>query len=323
MIKIGRDIPLIGCIAFGIIDRGTNLLQVRATSACNLNCIFCSTDSGKLSKCHNDNFEVDLNYLIEEIQKMVEYKECNDVEINIDSVGEPLMYKATVELVRQCKEIDGVSRVSMQTNGMLLNEEKIKELKKAGLDCINLSINAMDDRLSKKLSGVENYKIADMIENAREIVEIGIELRLCPVWIPGMNDEEIEKIVIFSKEIGAKMGIQKYEVYKYSRKVPKIKNINWWRFYDNLKKLEKKHNIKLILTRNDLGIHKAKRIEEVFKKGERVKLQVKLPGWYKGQMIGVGRNRCVSLIDCRAKINDLVNVKILETDNNLYIGEVI
>ncbi|MBT4440771.1 hypothetical protein HOC98_01565, partial [archaeon] len=52
MIKINEDIPLMGCIAFGIIDRGTNLLQVRATSMCNLNCVFCSTDSGPFSQYH-------------------------------------------------------------------------------------------------------------------------------------------------------------------------------------------------------------------------------------------------------------------------------
>ena len=41
-LKIEDDIPLIGHIAFGIIDRGTNLLQIRATSFCALSCIFCS-----------------------------------------------------------------------------------------------------------------------------------------------------------------------------------------------------------------------------------------------------------------------------------------
>ena len=49
-------IPLIGCIAFGIIDRGTNLLQVRCTSLCNMNCAFCSTDAGAYSKYHKVNF---------------------------------------------------------------------------------------------------------------------------------------------------------------------------------------------------------------------------------------------------------------------------
>jgi uncharacterized Fe-S cluster-containing radical SAM superfamily enzyme len=46
--KIRRPIPLVGHIAFGVIDRGTNIIQVRPTSLCNLNCIFCSVDAGPL-----------------------------------------------------------------------------------------------------------------------------------------------------------------------------------------------------------------------------------------------------------------------------------
>ena len=32
---------------------------------------------------------------------------------------------------------------------------------------------------------------------------------------------------------------------------------------------------------------------------------------------------CVSVLKCDKKIGDLVNVKILETNNNLYLGEMI
>ena len=47
----------------------------------------------------------------------------------------------------------------------------------------------------------------------------------------------------------------------------------------------------------------------------------KLPGWYDGQMIGVAKDRCISIINCDKEIGDLVNIKILESNNNLYIGE--
>ncbi len=50
IINVGSEIPLIGTIMFGLIDRGTNLIQVRPTSLCNLNCPYCSVDSGEESK---------------------------------------------------------------------------------------------------------------------------------------------------------------------------------------------------------------------------------------------------------------------------------
>ena len=50
-------IPLIGCIAFGLIDRGTNLIQIRPFTGCPLSCIFCSVDAGPRSRNR-----VDLRY---------------------------------------------------------------------------------------------------------------------------------------------------------------------------------------------------------------------------------------------------------------------
>ena len=41
---IHPPIPLIGHTAFGLIDRGTNIIQVRGLSGCNINCPFCSVD---------------------------------------------------------------------------------------------------------------------------------------------------------------------------------------------------------------------------------------------------------------------------------------
>ncbi|HDD34251.1 MAG TPA: radical SAM protein, partial [Thermofilaceae archaeon] len=48
--RVGPPIPLIGHLAFGIVDRGTNLLQIRPTSSCPLSCVFCSVDAGPASK---------------------------------------------------------------------------------------------------------------------------------------------------------------------------------------------------------------------------------------------------------------------------------
>ncbi|MEM0060187.1 MAG: radical SAM protein, partial [Desulfurococcaceae archaeon] len=47
---IDDDLPVFGYIAFGVIDRGTNVLQVRPTTICPQNCIFCSVDAGLKSE---------------------------------------------------------------------------------------------------------------------------------------------------------------------------------------------------------------------------------------------------------------------------------
>ncbi len=64
-------IPLLGHAAFGLIDRGTNLIQVRPITGCNLNCIFCSVDEGRKSKTRVTDYIVDPDYLVEELKKVV------------------------------------------------------------------------------------------------------------------------------------------------------------------------------------------------------------------------------------------------------------
>jgi uncharacterized Fe-S cluster-containing radical SAM superfamily enzyme len=65
LVRITRPLPLVGHIVFGIIDRGTNLLQVRPYSACHFSCVFCSVDAGPLTRSRISEYIVDVGYLLE------------------------------------------------------------------------------------------------------------------------------------------------------------------------------------------------------------------------------------------------------------------
>ncbi|MCX8176503.1 MAG: radical SAM protein, partial [Candidatus Bathyarchaeota archaeon] len=225
LVKIEPPIPLVGCIAFGLLDRGTNIIQVRPTSTCPLSCIFCSTDAGPNSKTRQVEYVVPLDYLVEEFKKIVKFKGEHGIEAHIDTVGDPLTYSNLVELVHQLKSVMGVEVVSIQTHGFLLSEKILDKLSAAGLSRINLSIDALNPELAKKLVGTGVYDVNRIVELAKYTVEnTSIELLIAPVWILGLNDDEIPKIVDFACKIGAgkrwpPLGIQKYEVHKHGRKV--------------------------------------------------------------------------------------------------------
>ncbi len=321
LFKIDQNsgIPLIGVIAFGLIDRGTNLLQVRGSTACNLKCLFCSTAAND-PEVHPTEFVVEVNYLVKWVKDIVKLKGPG-VEINLDSVGEPTAYPDLVQLVKELKKIPEVNKISMQTNGTLLNEQKIKELEEAGLDHINLSIDTLDIKKGAYLRGCQTYNVQKLVETAKLIRKSKIELLLAPVWLPDVNDEDVKGLIKLSKELNCKIGIQKYEVYKYSRKMKEANAINWWKFYKQLDLWEKEFEVKLKATAKDFNVEKRERVPEVFEEGEKVQVEIKAPGWQKGQMIGVARNRCVSINDCDADIGDKVNIKILESKNNIYVAE--
>src|SRR3989344_4724988 len=126
LVKINQesDIPLIGHIAFGIVVRpNSNLIQVRATTVCNMNCIFCSTDGGPYSTSHRTQYTVDPYYLTKWVKEIVAVK--GETHVNIDSVGEPTAYQELETLITELRKIPEVCFISMQTNGTLLTKEKI------------------------------------------------------------------------------------------------------------------------------------------------------------------------------------------------------
>ncbi len=129
LVKITREsgVPLIGHIAFGIVVRpNSNLIQVRATTICNMNCIFCSTDGGPYSSTHRTHYTVDPQYLAKWVKEIVDLK--GETHVNIDSVGEPTAYQELETLIAELRKIPGVCFISMQTNGTLLTREKILAL---------------------------------------------------------------------------------------------------------------------------------------------------------------------------------------------------
>ena len=168
LIKIDRNsgIPLIGIIQVGVIDRGSSLLQVRASTACNMKCTFCSTSANSYD-IHPYNYEVELDYLMDWIKEVIRLKNNEVNQINIDSVGEPSAYKDIVGLVRECKKLPGIELITMQSNGTLLTPQLIKDLEEAGLDRINLSVHSLNVDQSKELFGSKIYNLTKILENAK------------------------------------------------------------------------------------------------------------------------------------------------------------
>ncbi len=329
MVYIDERIPLVGHIAFGVIDRGTNVIQVRATTLCHLNCIFCSVDAGPRSRHRQVEYTVDLNWLLEWVKAVVNIKN-GDVEALIDGVGEPATYPKLIELVQGLKDIKGIRSVALQTRGYPLTYELIKELEEAGLDRINLSLDALDDILASKLYGVKNFNNRKIIELAEYIVKnTKIDLHVAPLWIPGYNDHEIPKIIEWVKRIGAgkkwpPIGIQKYIEHKYGRKPPGVKEWSWNKFYKKLKELELKHNFKLIYSNEDFMMHYAPRVPIIYRVGQTLRVEVVENGWLKGEKLAVpkDRKRVITIIKAwKIEIGDVVDVRIIRNKDNIYIAK--
>lgn len=305
-------IPLIGNIAFGIIDRNSSLVEIRPITSCNLDCIYCSVGGEK-----EYDFVVECDYLVEEFAKLAKEKGV-PLEAHISTQGEALLYSDIVDLVRGLKAIPQVKKISMETNGMLLTRELADSLVSAGLDQFNLSINSLDEKKSKEIAG-PSYNISHVMEIAIYI-SAKCKLVIAPVRIPKINEGGMGPIIEFAKELNATLGIQNFLNYK-SGKNP-ARQLSWPKFYAILRDLEAKHSTKLILTAVDFGVTRTKSLPKPFKKGDIIDAQIVSPGRLKGEMIAASQNRAITVANC-ATANGKARIKLTGDKHNIFYGAIV
>ncbi len=308
-------IPLIGHVAFGVVDRNTNLIEVKPITGCNLNCIYCSVDADKRPV----EFVVEKDYLVEELKKSVRQKSCDDVEVHIGAQGEPLLYKDITLLLKDISAIREVKRISMDTNGTLLSPKKVDELLEAGLTRFNLSINSLSQDAARQIAGA--YYSAEHIRDlCCYIVSKNKDaLIIAPVWIPGVNDQDIVDIIEFAKSLNAPVGIQNFLNYRHGRNP--VKQLSFEDFYRKLAELEKRYDIKLVYSPEDFGIVKTKRLSCPFRKDEVVKAGVICNGRLRDEKLAVAKDRVISVPGSHAKGE--IKLRITRTKHNIIVGKIL
>ena len=307
-------IPLIGNVGFGITDRNTSIIEIKPITGCNLDCKYCSVAQDK----RENDFVIEREYLVEELKKLIEYKDV-EVEVHIGCQGEPLLYYELSGLVDDIYKIKNVKTISMDTNAVLLTKEKVDDLIKAGMTRFNVSINAIDSKKAKEIAGKEFYNV-DKIKEIIEYISKKTDILIAPVWVPKLNDEEIEKLIEFAKSLDIKIGIQNYLTYKFGNFV--TKSVPWKKFYAKLKEFEKKYNIELIFSEEDFDIKKTKVLKKPFKKGNIIEADIKCKGRLPDTMIGISDDRNIT-ISGNIAIGKKAKVRILRDKHNIFFGEIV
>ena len=163
-------------------------LRITLTNRCNVNCLYCHHDGMVKSQ---DEMTADELYTICKIAKKIGVR-----KIRL-SGGEPLLKKDIVEIVEKIASLD-FKDISMTTNGILL-EKYAEDLKNAGLDRVNVSLDTLDretfEFITKK----------DYLEDAKRGILKAIEVGMYPVKInmvvmKDINQNEIKSMFKFCKD---------------------------------------------------------------------------------------------------------------------------
>jgi GTP 3',8-cyclase len=163
--------------------RRIDYLRISVTDRCNLSCFYCKPRAGMRMLPHREI----LSY--EEILRLVALA----LPLGISRVrvtgGEPLVRRGIVNFIASLNTLEGLQDISITTNGVLL-EEMADGLIKAGKPRLNISLDSLDPRRFREITGSDNYEqVWRGINRAEELGFFPIKINMVP--IRGMNDVEV------------------------------------------------------------------------------------------------------------------------------------
>ena len=165
--------------------RGTCCVLVEITARCNLRCAHCFADDVSASEPTMDELRIWFSYLVKVGNTFVQL-----------SGGEPTMRDDLPQIVRLAREC-GMEYVQLNSNGLRLADEPkfLDALAEAGLSFVFLQFDGLDDKIYDNLRG------APLLARKKAAItacgERRIGVTLVPTLVPGVNIQQIWKIVEF------------------------------------------------------------------------------------------------------------------------------
>lgn len=159
--------------------RRINYLRISVTDRCNLRCRYCMPEGVQ---------DVGMKNILtfEEIWEIVK----TGVRLGITHIritgGEPLVRKGCADLILGIRKIPGVETITMTTNGVLLGNYA-KQLKEAGVDGVNISLDTLDPEEFCQITG--KRELPAVLAGIRAAKDAGL-----PVKLNAVNRKELDPV---------------------------------------------------------------------------------------------------------------------------------
>lgn len=175
------------------LNRTPRKLRISITDRCNMHCVYCMPKDA-IPLCSKSEI---LCY--EEIQRLAAIFARLGVEKIRLTGGEPLIRPAVEKLISVLSKIDGIKTLGMTTNGLLFSERAV-QLKAAGLQSINVSLDTLKSGRFKSITRIDGLsRVLSSLQTARDE---GFEVKINTVIIRGQNDDEIVDFAKFASTEG-------------------------------------------------------------------------------------------------------------------------
>ncbi len=168
--------------------REINYLRISVTDRCNLRCRYCMPEEGWKNIIPHEEI---LSF--EEIVRLVEAAASIGVRKIRLTGGEPLIRHSIIDLISRIHAVEGIEEIGITTNGVLL-ESMAEDLKKAGVDRVNISLDTFDPEKYREITrGGDLQKVMRGIDAAEKAGLTPIKINC--VALGGFNDDEFADFV--------------------------------------------------------------------------------------------------------------------------------
>ena len=163
--------------------RKIEYLRISVTDLCNYRCVYCMEPEGVPKRPH-----AELLRLEEIVELAAAAAECGIRKLRLTG-GEPLVRPGIVELCRMLRAVPGIEELTMTTNGSLL-PKLAAPLKEAGLDRLNISLDALDPRCFREITRCG--RVEEVLAGLEAAEAAGFRhTKLDTVLLGGLNLDEI------------------------------------------------------------------------------------------------------------------------------------
>jgi len=167
-------------------NRTFKKLRVSITPECNLKCLYC--DSGNtLARTEAAN----AFHLIPIIANLHQSLGFSSVRI---TGGEPALQKRLPEFVGRLQELE-IPEINLTTNAIFL-EPMLDELKLAGLKNINISLDSLDEKVYRKITGKSGA--VEVVSCIQMAIEKGFGVKINSIIMKGINENQIMPLLDFA-----------------------------------------------------------------------------------------------------------------------------
>ena len=167
-------------------------LRISVTDRCNIRCFYCMPEEHVRFKPRHELLT------FEEIERFVRVVAPLGVDKLRLTGGEPLVRADLPDLIRKLVAIPGIRDVAMTTNGILLAQQ-VDQLKAAGLQRLNISLDGMKEETFKRIA--RRTGLQRVLDGIFAAQRAGFrKLRLNAVAISGISEDEIVPLGAFARE---------------------------------------------------------------------------------------------------------------------------